>query len=134
MWINTAFADGRLQIKVTCWDNVHHPLPDDPLRGDCAVLRLGEWKLALVLSETPFVKVLASPAGVADPPREACDLKRLPDGNTVYVLSVDPKALGLQREIPFNVRVYDNDGECFKSWIEFSPLDDEPVAVIRLPK
>lgn len=133
-WINTAFADGRLQIKITCWDNVHHPLPDDPLRGDCAVLRLGEWKLALVASENPFVKVLARPAGVADPPREACDLKRLPGGDTVYVLSVDPKTLGLQREIPFNVRVYDNDGECFKSWIEFSPLDDDPVAVIRLPK
>lgn len=134
VWINTAFADGRLQVKVTCWDNVHHPLPDDPLRGDCAVLRLGEWKLALVVSETPFVKVLASPAGVADPPREAYDLKRLPDGNTVYVLSVDPKAFGLKREIPFNVRVYDNDGECFKSWIEFSPLDDEPEAIIRLSK
>ena len=134
VWINTAFADGRLQIKVTCWDNVHHSLPDDPLRGDCAVLRLGEWKLALVASESPFVKVLASPAGVADPPREVCNLKRLSGGDTVYVLSVDPKALGLKHEIPFNVRVYDNDGECFKSWIEFSPLDDEPEVMILLPE
>lgn len=133
-WINTAFADGRLQIKITCWDNVHHPLPDDPLRGDCAVLRLGEWRLALVATEEPFVKVLSQPEGVPPSPREAWNLTRQPGENTIYVLSVDPNALGLGQKIPFNVRVYDNDGECFKSWIEFSPLDDEPEAEILLPE
>ena len=134
VWVNSAYADGRLQIKVTCWDNVHHPVPDDPLKGDCAVIQLGEWKLALLATENPVVEVLDKPVRIKSLPREAWNLSRQLGGETVYVLSIDPKALGLKREMPFNVRVYDNDGECFKSWIEYSSLDDCPEAMIALPE
>ena len=135
VWVNTAYGEGKLHIRVTCWDDVHHPLPDDPLKGDCALLRLGDWKLALVATDKPFVKVLDRPKGrVGDLPQGACTLSRQVGYHKVYDLSVDPKALGLGDEIAFNIRVTDNDGKGFDGWMEYAPFDGDAPAVIQLPE
>ena len=132
VWVNTAFADGKLKIRVTTWDNIHHAIPDDPLKGDCAVLRLGNWKLALVGAKEPFVQVLERPAHVKDDPSCAWTLAFQNAYHKTYEFEVNPKALGFGDEIPFNIRVYDNDGKCFKCWMECAPLDEAPPALIRL--
>lgn len=134
VWVNTAFADGKLRFKITCWDDVHCPVPNDPLTGDCAVLHLGGWKLALVTTDKPFVKVLEGPKGVTELPLGSWKLTRQIGYHKVYDFEVDPKSLGLGNEIPFNVRVYDNDGKGFDGWMEYSPLGEEPQTLIRLSR
>lgn len=132
VWVNTAYSDGKLKIRITCWDDVHHPVPDNPLGGDCAVVRLGDWKLALVAAKRPFVRVLGRPANGKKEPDGAWTLSFANAYYKTYDFEVDSAALGLGNEIPFNLRVYDNDGKCFKCWMELAPLDETPPAVIRL--
>ena len=131
VWVNMAYADGKLKFKITCWDDVHCPVSNDPLTGDCAVLRLGGWKLALVTTDKPFVKVLESPEGMDKPPVGSWKLARQIGYYKVYEFEIAPKMLGLGNEIPFNIRVYDNDGKGFDGWMEYSPMDETPQAIIR---
>lgn len=135
VWVNTAYKDGKLSFRFTCWDDIHHPVPEDPLTGDCVVLRMGEWRLLLLAPKgrKPEVRVLAKPAGAKDPPPGFWTLDWKPGYHKTYFLTLDPAALGFAKEIPFNVRVYDNDGKGFDGWIEYAPLDEEFPAVIRLP-
>ena len=131
VWVNTAYADGKLRFKITCWDDVHCPVPNDPLTGDCVVLRLGGWKLALIATDKPFVKVLEGPKGKAELSVGSWNLARQIGYHKVYDFEVDLKSLGLGCEIPFNIRVYDNDGLGFDGWMEYSPMDETPQAIIR---
>ena len=135
VWVNTAYKDGKLSFRFTCWDDIHHAVPEDPLTGDCVVLRMGDWRLLLLAPKgvKPEVRVLAKPAGAKDPPPGFWTLDWKPGYHKTYFLTLDPAALGFGKEIPFNVRVYDNDGRGFDGWIEYSPLDEEFPAMIRLP-
>ena len=133
-WVDVAFADGRLSIRVACWDDVHRTVPEDPLKGDCVVLRLGDWRLLLTgTKEKTEVRALAKPDGAQEPPPGAFKLSYVEGYHQKYVLTFDPKVLGFEDEIPLNVRVYDNDGKGFDGWMEYSPLDGDCPAVIHLP-
>ena len=132
-WVDVAFADGKLSIRVACWDDIHRAVAGDPLKGDCVVLRLGDWRLLLTgTKEKTEVRVLAKPDGAQEPPPGALKLSYVEGYHHKYVLTFDPKVLGFEDEIPLNVRVYDNDGKGFDGWIEYSPLDGDCLAVIRL--
>ena len=132
VWVNTAWRDGKLHINLRCWDDVFHPRPDDPLNGDCAMVRLGGWKLLLVGGDKPRVDVLEAPTGKTTDVKDQMSATCKPGYHTEYLLTVSPNALGLGNEIPFNVRVYDDDGLGFDKWIEYTPFDEEPQALIRL--
>jgi len=132
VWVNTAWQGGKLQVKLTCWDDVHHPRPEDPLKGDCALVRLGDWKLLLVGGPNPRVDVKEAPRGRKADATGLMSVTCASGYHTVYVLTVDPKALGLGDEIPFNVRVYDDDGPGFDCWIEHTPFDEEPSVLLKL--
>jgi len=136
VWVNTAYKDGKLSFRFTCRDDVHHPVPEDPLLGDCVVLRMGGWKVLLLApkGQKPEMRVLVRPAGAKDPPSDAWTLQWTPGYQKTYVFTFDPAAFGFTDEIPFNVRVHDNDGKGFDGWMEYSPLDEEFPAVIRLRK
>ena len=42
-------------------------------------------------------------------------------------------ALGFKGEVPFNIRVYDNDGKGFDGWMEYAPIDEaECPALLKL--
>ena len=130
LWVWTCFAwkDGRLKIRVRVWDDVHTPRPDDPLEGDAVVLKLGDWTLALVTGSDDRLRILGRPAGIGDPPRSAWTFVGK------YDLELDPKAFGLGCEIPFNIRVYDNDGKGLEGWMEPAPFDGPPPCLIRLSR
>ena len=132
-WLDAAFADGKLSIRVACWDDIHRAVADDPLKGDCVVLRLGDWRILLTgTKEKTEVRFLAKPDGAQELPPGALKLSYVEGYHHKYVLAFDPKVLGFEDEIPLNVRVYDNDGKGFDGWIEYSPLDGDCPAVIRL--
>ena len=130
LWVWTCFAwkDGRLKIRVRVWDDVHTPRPNDPLEGDAVVLKLGDWTLALVTGSDDRLRILGRPAGIGDPPRSAWTFVGK------YDLELDPKAFGLGCEIPFNIRVYDNDGKGLEGWMEPAPFDGPPPCLIRLSR
>lgn len=133
VWVNTAYKDGKLSFRFTCWDDVHHAVPEDPLSGDCVVLRLGGWRILLTGTEkNTEVRVLAKPDGAKNPPPGALKLSYECGYHQKYILTFDPKVLGFDGDIPLNVRVYDNDGKGFDGWIEYTPLDEDFPAVMRL--
>ena len=49
--------------------------------------------------------------------------------------TVDPADFGVApgEDIPFNIRIYENDGECPDGWIEWRPFYDAPSVVISAP-
>ena len=97
------------------------------------VLRLGDWRFLLAgTKEKTEVRVLAKPDGAEEPQPGAVKLSYIEGCHHRYVLAFDPKVLGFKDEIPLNVRVCDNDGKGFDGWIEYSPLDSDCPAVIRL--
>lgn len=132
-WTSAAWKDGKLTICVTSWDDRHCPRTDDPLQGDCALLRLGGWKILLIGGDEPSIKVIEKPVGAAIPSDRDWSLKWKPGYNQNYIFTLDPAALGFGTEIPFNFRLYDNDGLGFDGWIEYSPLDEEFPSIIKLP-
>ena len=131
-WTSAAWKDGKLTICLTAWDDRHCPKLDDPLQGDCAILRLGGWKILLIGGDTPLIKVLEKPSGTKTPSNESMSLKWKPGYTQKYIFTFDPAAFGFDQDIPFNFRIYDNDGLGFDGWIEYSPLDEEFPSVIRL--
>lgn len=136
LWVRVNFArtDGRVWMNINCWDDVHVPDFDHPLEGDAVMLRLGNWKVQLVGSDKRCeVKILEKPKGAADPKDGWAKLTFKSGYEKNYFFEFDPAALGFKDEIPFNIRVYDNDGKGFDGWMEYAPIDEaECPALLKL--
>lgn len=126
VWMKVARnPDGRLTIRLTNWDDVHHPEPDDPLSGDAAVLRFGDWRILLVGTKPERMKVLAKPEGAKDPDLSKWKFEMHAGYHKTYLFTFDPRDLGFVGALPFNYRVYDNDGDgVLECWMEPAPLDE----------
>lgn len=126
IWMKVArHPDGRLTIRLTNWDDVHRPVPDDPLTGDAAVLRFGDWRILLVGTKPELIKVLAKPEGAKDPDMSKWKFEIQTGCHTTYLFTLDPRDLGFSGALPFNYRVYDNDGDgVLECWMEPAPLDE----------
>ena len=133
LWVRVNFArtDGKVWMNINCWDDVHVPDFDHPLEGDAVVLRLGDWKVQLVgSSKRCEVKILEKPKGASDPKDGWAKLTFKPGYEKNYFFEFDPAALGFADEVPFNIRVYDNDGKGFDGWMEYAPLDEAECPVL----
>ena len=133
LWVRVNFArtDSKVWMNINCWDDVHVPDFDHPLEGDAVVLRLGDWKVQLVgSSKRCEVKILEKPKGASDPKDGWAKLTFKPGYENNYFFEFDPAALGFRDEVPFNIRVYDNDGKGFDGWMEYAPLDGAECPVL----
>ena len=89
-------AADRVSVLVTVEDDVHSPVPGKPLEGDACVLKIGGRDVVLVSDERAH-------------------------GSTTYRHEFVLPAGG--RPVPFNVRIYENDGEGPDGWIEYRPFE-----------
>ena len=126
VWMKVArHPDGRLTIRLTNWDDVHHPEPDAPLSGDAAVLRFGDWRILLVGTKPERMQVLAKPRGAKEPDLSKWKFEMRTGYHKAYLFTFDPRDLGFTGSLPFNYRIYDNDGDgVLECWMEPAPLDE----------
>lgn len=113
-------GDGRIRVRVVVEDDIHAPDAANPLNGDAAVLRIGDRRVVL-FDGGPEGIVTRVKGGKSAFGNHYC-------GATAYEYSFDPSDFGFGPgdEIPFNVRVYENDGEGPDGWIEWRPFDEPP--------
>ena len=103
--------DDQVVIDVLVEDDIHTPLPDKPLEGDACEMRIGDKTVTLVAKDgdRSAVQVNAHDKRMRTHYRHTITL---PKGS----------------KVPFNIRIYDNDGEGPDGWIEYRPFD-EPAKV-----
>lgn len=105
-----------VNVHVVVEDDIHRPVPEKPLEGDACVLKIGNSTVTLVTdaAKRDFIDVNSHDR------RHRTHYRYrfvIPDGKST----------------PFNVRIYDNDGEGPDGWMEYSPFDEKPQVQILLP-
>lgn len=109
------FREGdEVVADIVAVDDVHCPDPKNPLEGDACVLRIGTETVTLVSDGKT---------------RDYYDVNSTDRRHRTYYRHRF-KMQEDGRPIPFNVRIYENDGEGPDGWIEYSPFDEDPVVEI----
>lgn len=96
----------EVKVHVLVEDDIHKPVPEEPLEGDACVLKIGNETVTLVADG------------------DARDRWRRTHYWHVFKVPVGMK-------VPFNVRIYENDGEGPDGWMEYSPFDETPQVEIK---
>ena len=117
---NVRFArrDGKVCVRIDVEDDIHAPNPDEPLEGDAVLLRIGGRTVTL-FDGASVGTTLRIPTGKSD-------FGNHYTGHTVYGFTFDPTEFGIAPgdDVPFNIRIFENDGEGPDGWIEWRPFDD----------